>query len=75
MSGVRVGFIGAGKMATALARGIVSQGRILQNSAHLMASCPVQDSLLLEPIKELGGKIYTVTENECHTPSKLALWK
>ena len=58
MSGVRVGFIGAGKMATALARGIVSQGRILQNSAHLMASCPVQDSLLLEPIKELGGKIY-----------------
>lgn len=55
MSGVRVGFIGAGKMATALARGIVSQGKILQNSSHLMASCPVQDSQLLEPIRELGG--------------------
>ena len=28
MAGVRVGFIGAGQMATALARGIVSQGKI-----------------------------------------------
>ena len=63
MAGVRVGFIGAGKMATALARGIISQGKVLRNSADLLASCPVQDSQLLEPIKELGG---TTTHDNLH---------
>ena len=63
MAGVRVGFIGAGKMATALARGIVSQGKVLRNSADLMASCPIQDSHLLEPINELGGK---TTQDNLH---------
>ena len=54
MSAVRIGFIGAGKMATALARGIVSQGQILSRPQDLMASCPPQDANLLAPIKELG---------------------
>ena len=54
MSAVRIGFIGAGKMATALARGIVSQGQILSRPQDLMASCPPQDAALLAPIKELG---------------------
>ena len=41
-------------MATALARGIVSQGQILSRPQDLMASCPPQDVNLLDPIKELG---------------------
>ena len=41
-------------MATALARGIVSQGQILSRPQDLMASCPPQDANLLDPIKELG---------------------
>lgn len=53
---VRVGFIGAGKMATALAKGIVSQGQILKSTKDLLASCPVQDAELLKPIQDLGGQ-------------------
>ena len=52
---VRIGFIGAGKMASALASGLVRQGQVLKNSSDLMASCPVQDNHLLEPFK---GKLY-----------------
>ena len=48
---VRIGFIGAGKMASALASGLVRQGQVLKNSSDLMASCPVQDNHLLEPFK------------------------
>lgn len=54
--GLRVGFIGAGKMATALARGIISQGQVLTQSKDLLASCPIQDAELLKPIQELGGQ-------------------
>ena len=53
---VRIGFIGAGKMASALASGLVRQGQVLKNSSDLMASCPVQDNHLLEPFK--GKLIY-----------------
>jgi len=55
MAGVRVGFIGAGQMATALARGIVSQGKILQNPSNLFASD--LNLQALKPIKDLGGQI------------------
>ena len=48
---VRIGFIGAGKMASALASGVVRQGQVLKNSSDLMASCPIQDNHLLEPFK------------------------
>ena len=48
---VRIGFIGAGKMASALASGLVRQGQVLKNSSDLMASCPIQDKHLLEPFK------------------------
>ena len=51
---VRIGFIGAGKMAQALASGLVKQGKTLKNPGHMMASCPVQDKYLLEPFKDLG---------------------
>lgn len=54
---LKVGFIGAGKMATALARGILSQGQVLAHgAADLTASCPKEDAALLEPIKALGGQ-------------------
>ena len=61
MAGVRVGFIGAGQMATALARGIVSQGKVLQNNANLYASDLNPQSL--KSIKDLGGQI---TSNNLH---------
>jgi len=61
MAGVRVGFIGAGQMATALARGIVSQGKVLQNNANLYASDLNPQSL--KSIKDLGGQ---TTNNNLH---------
>lgn len=62
MAGVKIGFIGAGKMATALARGIVSQGKMLKSLQDLSASCPQADAELLKPIKELGG--FTLHDNK-----------
>ena len=53
MSGaVRVGFIGAGKMAGALARGFAKT--LPTGSKTISASCPPQDASLLDEIKELG---------------------
>ena len=54
MSAVRIGFIGAGKMATALARGIVSQGQILSRPQDLMASCPPQGKKNIAKILATG---------------------
>jgi pyrroline-5-carboxylate reductase len=52
---VKIGFIGAGKMATALARGIVAQGQLLKSGPQdLWASCPPNDAAFLEPFKALG---------------------
>lgn len=50
---LRVGFIGAGKMALALARGFI-QAPIVGSSSQIMASCPVRDRHLLEDIASLG---------------------
>ena len=58
---VRIGFIGAGKMAQALANGLVKQGQTLKNPGHMMASCPVQDKYLLEPFKDLGMVPYKLS--------------
>lgn len=51
---IRVGFIGAGKMAAALANGLVKQGQVVQKAGDLMASCPVQDNHLLDSFKNFG---------------------
>ncbi|KAF7635873.1 hypothetical protein Mgra_00004785 [Meloidogyne graminicola] len=49
---MKIGFIGAGKMAQALARGLINSGRY--PSQNLMASCPKTDAGLLEDCKKLG---------------------
>ena len=55
MSTLRIGFIGSGKMATAIASGIIKNGTILKNGPKdVSASCPQFDSHLLEPFKVLG---------------------
>ena len=46
-SSVRIGFVGAGKMAAALARGFV-EGRAVPAASHISASCPLQDKHLLQ---------------------------
>ena len=49
---VRVGFIGAGKMAGALARGFAKT--LPTGPKTISASCPPQDILLLDEIKDMG---------------------
>ncbi|KAL3078684.1 hypothetical protein niasHT_034834 [Heterodera trifolii] len=56
---VKIGFIGAGKMAQALARGLINSGRY--PAENLMASCPKTDESLLEQCKKLG--IGTTSDN------------
>ena len=51
-SAIRVGFIGAGKMAGALAKGFA---KTLPTGAQtISASCPPQDARLLDDMKEIG---------------------
>ncbi|PIO76120.1 putative pyrroline-5-carboxylate reductase, partial [Teladorsagia circumcincta] len=49
---MKIGFIGAGKMAQALARGLINSGRI--NAENIIASSPKQDVGLLNVCKNLG---------------------
>jgi len=49
---MKIGIIGAGKMAQALARGLINSGRY--PSSDLMASCPKVDVKLLDQCKKLG---------------------
>jgi len=49
---LRVGFIGAGKMASALARGFAQT--LPQGSKMISASCPVNDAPLLEEMGSMG---------------------
>ena len=44
---MRVGFVGAGKMAAALARGFI-EGKAVATAAQVAASCPKPDKHLLE---------------------------
>jgi hypothetical protein len=47
MSPLRVGFVGSGKMATAIASGLIKSGKILKNgAADIAASCPPVSMLL-----------------------------
>ena len=50
--GIRVGFIGAGKMAGALARGFAKT--LPSGAKAISASCPPGDACLLDEIKEMG---------------------
>ncbi|PAV70350.1 hypothetical protein WR25_06913 isoform F [Diploscapter pachys] len=56
---MRIGFIGAGKMAQALARGLINSGRI--NAENIIASSPKSDYSLLDQCKQLG--LQTTHEN------------
>jgi pyrroline-5-carboxylate reductase len=50
---MRVGFVGAGKMASALAKGFL-EGRAVSAATSITASCPEQDKHLLEDFVKLG---------------------
>ncbi|XP_059488195.1 pyrroline-5-carboxylate reductase 1, mitochondrial-like isoform X2 [Neocloeon triangulifer] len=52
---LKIGFLGSGKMAQALAKGFIASG--LTRAENLIASSPPQDSKLLEEFQSLGGKI------------------
>lgn len=55
MAPLRVGFVGSGKMALALVKGFLKkQGQMPWGNTEILASCPVQDAKLLEPMKALG---------------------
>ncbi|XP_054707082.1 pyrroline-5-carboxylate reductase 2-like [Uloborus diversus] len=56
---MRVGFIGAGKMAQALARGIIAGG--LTPPEKIICSCPRTDVVLLEQMRKLGCR--TTSDN------------
>ncbi|PAV82701.1 hypothetical protein WR25_16194 isoform B [Diploscapter pachys] len=56
---MRIGFIGAGKMAQAMARGLINSGRI--NAENIIASSPKNDYSLLDQCKQLG--LQTTHEN------------
>lgn len=57
---MKVGFLGAGRIAQAMARGFIESG--VFNAGKIMASCPVADKHLLEEIKSLGCE--TTHENK-----------
>ena len=50
--GIRVGFIGAGKMANALARGFAKT--LPTGAKEISASCPPADAHLLDDIRDMG---------------------
>jgi len=52
MSNLKIGIIGAGKMAGAIVKGWVTSG--LVPAAQVLASVPERDSALLDPLRELG---------------------
>ncbi|KFM65818.1 Pyrroline-5-carboxylate reductase 2, partial [Stegodyphus mimosarum] len=57
---MRVGFIGAGKMAQALARGLIAGELTLPEK--IICSCPRTDVMLLEQMRKLGCR--TTSDNE-----------
>lgn len=54
---LRVGFIGAGKMASALAQGFI-KGQAVKSASHVSASCPIADKHLLEHMKQMGCQTF-----------------
>ena len=72
MSGVvRVGFIGAGKMAGALARGFAKT--LPTGPKTISASCPPQDILLLDEIKDMGCNTMHSNEELVNTSDVIML--
>uniref|UniRef100_A0A915DTM0 Pyrroline-5-carboxylate reductase catalytic N-terminal domain-containing protein n=1 Tax=Ditylenchus dipsaci TaxID=166011 RepID=A0A915DTM0_9BILA len=65
---MKIGFIGAGKMAQALARGLINSGRYAPE--NIMASCPKVDAKLLEECQKLGIK--TTHDNTEQNKSEIA---
>jgi pyrroline-5-carboxylate reductase len=55
----RIGFLGGGKMAQAMAKGFIDAG--LTRGDQLIASCHPDDKMSLEAFKNLGGK--SISEN------------
>lgn len=53
-SGMKIGVVGAGKMAGALIKGWINVGAI--EAQKVMASVPESDAILLEPLRTLGCK-------------------
>ncbi|XP_045580988.1 pyrroline-5-carboxylate reductase 3 isoform X2 [Procambarus clarkii] len=52
MAALRIGFVGAGNMAQALAKGFISAG--ITEPRHIVASCPKTDDHLLQHMVDLG---------------------
>ena len=70
-SAVRVGFIGAGKMASALARGFAKT--LPTGPKTITASCPPQDAFLLEDIREMGCNTMHSNEDLVNTSDVIML--
>jgi len=51
----RVGFLGAGRMASALAQGFVRGGGVV-SSTQITASCPPADAALLADFSQFGAR-------------------
>ena len=68
---VRVGFIGAGKMAGALARGFAKT--LPTGPKTISASCPPQDILLLDEIKDMGCNTMHSNEELVNTSDVIML--
>ena len=65
MSGsIRVGFIGAGKMAGALARGLAKT--LPTGTKTISASCPAGDPCLLDDIRDMGCNTMHSNEDLVH---------
>uniref|UniRef100_T1JNJ4 pyrroline-5-carboxylate reductase n=1 Tax=Strigamia maritima TaxID=126957 RepID=T1JNJ4_STRMM len=62
---MQVGFIGAGRMAQAIARGIISAGKV--KASNIIASSPKQDLAYIEEIATLGCQ---TTFNNCEVVEK-----
>lgn len=61
---MRIGFVGAGGMAQALARGLI--GAELTPAERILCSCPRSDVYLLEQMRKLGCR---TTSNNSHVAS------
>lgn len=71
MASLRIGFIGAGNMAQALAKGLISSG--LAKPQNVMASCPPTDQHLLQQMKQSLGCATTHDNREVATTSDVVV--
>ncbi|KAK8382691.1 hypothetical protein O3P69_015486 [Scylla paramamosain] len=71
MASLRIGFIGAGNMAQALAKGFISSG--LAKPQNVTASCPPTDQHLLQQMKQLLGCATTHDNREVASTSDVVV--